>query len=58
VVLARALGRSHTHDTTDPQVWPDAPDDPQLVTALARPPDLDRMFELGLQALLDRVLPA
>ncbi|HEU5033511.1 MAG TPA: helix-turn-helix domain-containing protein [Mycobacteriales bacterium] len=56
VVLARALSRSHTHDSTDPQVWPDAPDDPQLVAALARPPDLDRVFELGLQALLDGLL--
>lgn len=57
VVLARALARSPTHNVSDPAVWTGA-GDRELVAALAAPPDLDRVFDEGLQALLDRLAPA
>ncbi len=57
VVLARTLERSRSHEGTDPEVWDGRVSDPALVAALATAPDLDRAFGLGLDALLDRLLP-
>jgi AcrR family transcriptional regulator len=56
VVLSRAVGRSTAQQSTERSVWDDAAD-PELVTALASAPDLDDAFALGLEALLDRLLP-
>jgi TetR/AcrR family tetracycline transcriptional repressor len=58
VVLFRAVARSQTHEGTDPTVWEDLSADPELVEALATEPDLDAAFSLGLDGLLDRLLPA
>lgn len=57
VVLERTVSRGPIRDVTDPTAWPDHPDDPQLVAALSGPMDHDAVFELGLHALLDRLLP-
>lgn len=57
VVLARAVGRSRTHEGTSPVVWTEIPSDPKLIEALATEPDLDAAFSLGLEGLLDRLLP-
>jgi AcrR family transcriptional regulator len=57
VVLARAAGRGPLTNPTDPQAWTDAPD-AELVSALSAPVDYDEMFRFGLDALLDRLLPA
>jgi TetR/AcrR family transcriptional regulator, tetracycline repressor protein len=57
VVLARAVARSQTHQGTNPRVWEGTPTDAELVEALATELDLDGAFSLGLDALLDRLLP-
>jgi len=57
VVLQRTAGRGPATNPTDPAAWPDIPD-PDLVGALAVPVDHDEMFRFGLDALLDRLLPA
>jgi len=57
VVLQRTAGRGPATNPTDPAAWRDTPD-PALVAALAAPVDYDQMFALGLDALLDRLLPA
>jgi TetR/AcrR family transcriptional regulator, tetracycline repressor protein len=57
VVLARAVGRSRTHEGTSPVVWTGIPADRRLIEALATEPDLDAAFSLGLEGLLDRLLP-
>lgn len=56
VVLSRAVARSTAQQSTEHSAWDD-PADPELVTALASAPDLDDAFALGLEALLDRLLP-
>jgi TetR/AcrR family transcriptional regulator, tetracycline repressor protein len=57
VVLQRTAGRGPTTNPTDPAAWPDMPD-PELVRTLAAPLDYDQMFRFGLDALLDRLIPA
>ena len=57
VVLARAAGRGPITNPTDPIAWADAADT-DLVSALAEPLDYDETFRFGLDALLDRLLPA
>jgi TetR/AcrR family transcriptional regulator, tetracycline repressor protein len=57
VVLARAAGRGPLTNPTDPGAWMDTPD-AELVSALAEPLDYDETFRFGLDALLDRLLPA
>jgi TetR/AcrR family tetracycline transcriptional repressor len=57
VVLARAAGRGPLTNPTDPHAWVDMPD-AELVSALAEPLDYDETFRFGLDALLDRLLPA
>jgi len=56
IVLARAAERGPVTNPTDPQAWPDAPDE-DLVSAIAAPLDYEEMFRFGLEALLDRLLP-
>ena len=57
VVMERAAGRGPTTSPTDPSVWArTAESDPALVAALAEPVDYDAVFELGTDALLDRLL--
>jgi AcrR family transcriptional regulator len=57
VVMARAAGRGPVTNPTDPAVWARASEsDPALVAALAEPVDYDAVFELGTDALLDRLL--
>ncbi|HXW39415.1 MAG TPA: TetR family transcriptional regulator [Acidimicrobiales bacterium] len=58
VVLARAVDRSPTHDSRAPIEWTGDTVDPELVEALAAEPDLDAAFAVGLDALLDRLLPS
>jgi TetR/AcrR family transcriptional regulator, tetracycline repressor protein len=57
VVLARAVGRSRMHEGTTPIVWEDGIADQKLVEALATEPDFGAAFSLGLEGLLDRLLP-
>lgn len=52
VVLERIVARSPASGGTAPEAWPDVPDDPELVAALAPPPDHEAVFEYGLNALL------
>jgi TetR/AcrR family transcriptional regulator, tetracycline repressor protein len=57
VVLQRTAGRGPETNPTDPAVWTDEPDE-VLVDSLAVPLDYDATFLFGLDALLDRLLPA
>jgi TetR/AcrR family transcriptional regulator, tetracycline repressor protein len=56
VVMQRTAGRGPVSGITDPAAWP-ADRDEALVAELAKPLDYDATFELGLGALLDRLLP-
>jgi TetR/AcrR family transcriptional regulator, tetracycline repressor protein len=56
IVLQRAASRGPSTTPTDPTAWRDS-DDPDLVAALAEPLDYDAVFALGVEALLDRLLP-
>lgn len=55
IVLQRAASRGPSTTPTDPTAWRDS-DDPDLVAALAEPLDYDAVFNLGIEALLDRLL--
>ena len=58
VVMARAAGRGPQTNPTDPEVWAGVVEsDPTLVAALAEPVDYDAVFTLGVDALLDKLLP-
>ena len=57
IVLQRAALRGPSTTPTDPTAWRDSPD-AELVAALAEPLDYDAVFTLGVDALLDRLLPA
>ena len=53
VVASLLLERTAGHDEmADLTAWPDAPDDPDFVRALAEPPDYLAVFEFGLDAIL------
>jgi AcrR family transcriptional regulator len=55
VLMQRTAERGPPSSVTDPDAWP--PDsDAQLIGALSGPPDHAAMFDLGLDALLDRLL--
>ena len=54
VVIERTAQRAPNADATDPQAWPTAPDDHELITALAGTVDYVGAFEITLGALLDR----
>jgi AcrR family transcriptional regulator len=56
VVLERAASRGPATTPTDPTAWRDS-SDPGLVAALAEPLDYDEVFTLGVDALLERLLP-
>lgn len=56
VVLQRTASRGPATNPSDPAVWPDAGGDPALVGALSEPLDFDAVFDLGLEALLDKLL--
>jgi TetR/AcrR family transcriptional regulator, tetracycline repressor protein len=58
VVMERTAQRGPATDVTDPMVWPAQADDPALVTALAGPVNYREVFDVGLDALLDRFLPS
>jgi AcrR family transcriptional regulator len=57
VVMERTASRGPASDVTDPNAWPAAYQDPELVHALSAPVDYLAVFDLGLDALLDRLLP-
>jgi hypothetical protein len=54
--MQRAVARNASHDTVDVGLWPAEWDDPELVVALAAPADYDALFELGLEALIARMV--
>lgn len=56
VVMQRTASRGPVSGVTDPAAWP-ADHDRALVTALSAPLDYAAVFDLGLEALLDRLLP-
>jgi AcrR family transcriptional regulator len=56
VVMERTAGRGPVSGVTDPTAWP-ADHDAALVDELAKPLDYAATFSLGLDALLDRLLP-
>jgi TetR/AcrR family tetracycline transcriptional repressor len=56
VLMQRTAERGPVSGVTDPAAWP-ADCDRDLVAALSDVPDHEAMFELGLAALLDRLLP-
>lgn len=61
VVVARTAERGPTTEGTDPTAWPlltagTASHDPELIEALAGPVDYAETFEVGLDALLDKLL--
>jgi AcrR family transcriptional regulator len=58
VVIARTAERGPQTDGTDPLAWPLRSDDPELIEALAAPVDYVETFEIALDALLDKLLPA
>jgi len=57
VLMQRTAERGPRSGTTDPDAWP-AGSDAVLVNALREPVDHKELFEIGLEALLDRLLPA
>lgn len=57
VVLQRAAERGPLTNPTDPAAWARS-DDPALVAALAEPLDYEAAFALGVDTLLDRLVPA
>jgi AcrR family transcriptional regulator len=56
VLMERAAVRVASHDTVDVGLWPADWDDPELVAALSAPADYDAVFELGLGALIARMV--
>jgi AcrR family transcriptional regulator len=55
VLMQRTADRGPTSGATDPSAW--APDsDAELIGALSGPIDHEVMFEIGMEALLDRLL--
>jgi AcrR family transcriptional regulator len=56
VVMERTAERGPPSDMTDPKVWNDS-EDTALVDALSQPLDYAAVFEVGLDALLDRLVP-
>jgi AcrR family transcriptional regulator len=52
VVLERTTSRGPTRQVTEPTLWPENQDDPELVRGLATEPDFNEVFEYGLEALL------
>jgi len=56
VLLERAAGRGGPEIPTG-LVWPADASDPELVEALATPPDRDALFALGLNALVGALVP-
>jgi AcrR family transcriptional regulator len=58
VVMERAATRGPATNPTDPAVWARSTSDPELVEALAEPLDYAAVFALGVDALLDELLPA
>ena len=56
IVLQRAASRGPATTPTDPSAWQDWTD-PELVAALSEPLDYDAVFTLGVEALLDKLLP-
>jgi hypothetical protein len=57
VVLQRASTRGPVTHPTDPAAWGETSPDAELVAALAEPLDYDAVFEVGVDALLDKLLP-
>lgn len=57
VVMERTASRGPASNVTDPGAWPPSYEDPDLVRALSAPVDYLAVFDLGLDALLDRLLP-
>jgi AcrR family transcriptional regulator len=57
VVMQRTAARGPESGVTDPAAWPEERDT-ALVQELTKPLDYDATFALGLDALLDRLLPA
>lgn len=58
VVMARAAERGPDTNPTDPSVWATSGGDADLVAALAEPLDYDEVFTMGVDALLDKLVPA
>jgi AcrR family transcriptional regulator len=58
VVVERTARRGPTTDATDPTAWPAITDDPELVATLSAPVDYRGAFDVALDALLDRFMPA
>ena len=56
VLLERAAGRSSSAVNAG-DLWPTDGEDPELVEALAAPTDFDRLFAVGLNALVDALVP-
>jgi hypothetical protein len=52
VVLERTTSRGPTLQTTEPALWPENQDDPDLVRGLATDVDFGEVFDYGLQALV------
>jgi AcrR family transcriptional regulator len=57
VVMERTASRGPASNVTDPDAWPASYRDPDLVEALSAPVDYLAVSDLGLAALLDRLLP-
>ena len=57
LVLERALARTPAPDPEVIEHWEGPGGDPALLAALARQPDHERLFEVGLDALLAHLVP-
>jgi AcrR family transcriptional regulator len=55
-MLQRSVARLE-HETVDASVWPDDFADPELVEAMAAMPDYDAVFAVGLEAIVDALVP-
>jgi hypothetical protein len=55
--MERTASRGPASNVTDPEAWPPSYADDELVRALSAPVDYPAVFDLGLDALLDRLMP-
>jgi AcrR family transcriptional regulator len=57
VLMERAGARSASHGTLDAGLWPTEHPDRELIASLAEPADYSTVFEFGLDALLEHIIP-
>jgi len=57
VLIERAAARAASQQLADASVWPADFADPELVDVMTAPTDYDAVFAIGLDALVDALVP-